>query len=286
MPEFIIETISDTLKSVPILYLVYLFIEIIQHKINPKKIAESKNSLWAPALGAIVGCIPQCGFSAAYATLYNSGVVGAGTLIAVIIATSDEAIPIMLSRTADIKIILLLLICKIIMAIIAGYFFKFTVFRKEHMTPEEDLICHDEHCHEHHKKSIFVNSLIHTVKISAFIGITLLCINTIVFLIGEDRLQSILLHQSVFQPMITAALGLIPGCATSVLIVELLLNGSISFGAAIAGLSTGAGFGFIILFKGSKNIKKSLLILLCTYLASVIFGMVIQWISTWIPLTF
>lgn len=277
MPEFILETIVDTLKSIPILWIVYVLIELIQRKMKPEKIAQSRNSVWAPAVGALAGSIPQCGFSAAYATLYNGGVVGAGALISVFIATSDEAIPILLSRSQDFGIVFALILCKIIFAMLAGYLFQYTIFRNEKTSsPDKDLICRSEHCHEHHKKSILLNSLIHTLKISAFIGVTLLIINAVIYLIGEDKLEALLLSQSIFQPFITALVGLIPGCATSVLLVELLLKGSISFASAIAGLSTGAGFGFIILFKGSKSLKTSFLILACTYFAGAIIGMILQ----------
>lgn len=269
-------TIIDTLQSVPILFIVYVLIELLQRKLKPEQLARGRNSLWAPAAGALAGSVPQCGFSAAYATLYNSGVVGAGTLIAVFIATSDEAIPILLSRAQDFGIILALVLCKIFFAMLVGYLLQYTVFRHERLQPDQDLVCHSEHCHEHHTKSLLVNSLIHTLKISAFIGVTLLVINFLVELVGEQRLEAVLLSQNIFQPFITALIGLIPGCATSVLLVELMLNGSISFASAIAGLSTGAGFGFIILFKDGKNLKKNLLILLCTYLSGSLIGMVLQ----------
>ena len=269
-------TVTDTLKSIPILFVVYVLIELLQRKLKPEQLARSRNSLWAPAAGALAGSIPQCGFSAAYATLYNSGVIGGGTLIAVFIATSDEAIPILLSRSQDLGVVLALILCKIFFAMLVGYLLQFTVFRHENLQPDEDLVCHSAHCHEHHKKSLLLNCLIHTLKISAFIGVTLLIINFLVELIGEQRLEAVLLSQNVFQPFLTALIGLIPGCATSVLLVELMLGGSISFASAIAGLSTGAGFGFIILFKNGKNLKKNLLILLCTYLSGSLIGMVLQ----------
>lgn len=276
MIDTILDSVLDTLKAIPILLLVYLLIEWLQQKIDPQKIAKSKNSIWAPLLGTLAGSVPQCGFSAAYATLYNSGVIGAGTLISVFIATSDEAIPILISRSADFQTIGMLLFFKIVIALAAGYFFTFTIFRREHSTPEPDLICHDDHCHEHHSKSIFLNSVKHTLKTTAFIGVTILAINLVVFFIGEETLEKLLLSQNILQPLITALLGLVPGCATSVLMVELLMNGSISFGAAIAGLSTGAGFGLIILFKGNRNKKNCFLIVACTYLISAIAGMLIQ----------
>ena len=114
------------------------------------------------------------------------------------------------------------------------------------------------------------------MQITLFLGVTLLIINLIVFWIGEDTLQSVLLSGSIFQPAITALIGLIPGCATSVLLTELFLSGSISFGAAVAGLSTGAGFGYLILLKNCPDRKEGLKIILWTYLCSVAAGMVFQ----------
>ena len=114
------------------------------------------------------------------------------------------------------------------------------------------------------------------MQITLFLGITLLIINLIVFWIGEDTLQSVLLSGSIFQPAITALIGLIPGCATSVLLTELFLSGSISFGAAVAGLSTGAGFGYLILLKNCPDRKEGLKIILWTYLCSVAAGMMLQ----------
>lgn len=279
MPEFITETLIDTAKALPILFIVYLVIEVIQKKLNAEKLLNYKDSIWGPPAGALAGCIPQCGFSAASATLYNSGAIGAGTLIAVFLSTSDEAIPIMLSRSVPASLVISLILWKIVIAVLSGYLMMFTVFRKEQQTvrtrPGELIDC-DDHCHEHHSSSMLRNAVSHTLKTTLFIAVTLLIINGIIFLIGEQRLQTLLLTDSIFQPFFTALIGLVPGCATSVLLVQLLLNGSISFGAAIAGLSTGAGFGFLILFKGNKHKKRCFKILLCTYLCGAIAGMLIQ----------
>ncbi len=279
MPEFILETVEDTLKSLPILFIVYLLIEWLEDHVNAQKLLKYKHSFWGPVVGAIAGCIPQCGFSAASATLYQSGVINAGTLIAVFLATSDEALPIMISRSASLPLILQLILWKLVIAILFGYLLNATVFRKEREDALRDpvnLIGCEEECHEHHKDSKLKSALLHTVKTTLFIGVTLLVINLVVFLIGEDRLGAVLLSDSVFQPAFTALIGLIPGCATSVLLVELLLQGSISFAAALAGLCSSAGIGFLVLFKSGKNLKDCLKILLCTYLCAAVAGMVLQ----------
>lgn len=279
MPEFILETAIDTGKALPILFLVYLLIEIIQKKLDAEKLLNYRNSLIGPPAGALAGCIPQCGFSAASATLYNSGAIGAGTLIAVFLSTSDEALPIMLSRSAPIALMVSLILWKIVIAVLSGYLMMFTVFRNEQQvirTHTGELMDCDEHCHEHHSSSMLKNACSHTIKTTLFIGVTLLIINAVIFLIGEQRLENLLLSDSVFQPFFTALIGLVPGCATSVFLIQLLLSGSISFGAAVAGLSTGAGFGFLILFKGNKNKKNCFKILACTYLCGAVAGMLLE----------
>jgi hypothetical protein len=281
LPEFILETVEDTLKSLPILFIVYLVIEWLEDHVNAQKLLKYKHSFWGPLAGALAGCIPQCGFSAASATLYQSGVINAGTLIAVFLSTSDEALPIMISRSASVPFILQLILWKILIAILAGYLLNATVFRRERDANLHDpvnLIGCEEECHEHHKDSKLKSALLHTVKTALFIGGTLLVINLAVYLIGEDRLQILLLSDSVLQPVFTALIGLIPGCATSVLLVELLLQGSISFAAALAGLCSSTGLGFLILFKGKKNMKDCMKILFCTYLCSAAAGMILQFV--------
>jgi hypothetical protein len=282
VPEFILETLTDTLKSLPILFLVYFIIEIIQKKLNAQKLLKYKDHLLGPPLGAVAGCIPQCGFSAASATLYHSGVIGAGTLIAVFVSTSDEALPIMISHASSWEAVLQLIVIKLLIAVIAGYLFMYTVFRKERLTPKSDpvdLIGCDHHCHEHHSRSILKNAVTHTIQTTIFICITLLAINFVIFLIGEERVQALLMTESVFQPFLTALIGLVPGCATSVFLTELFLQGSISFASAIAGLSTGAGFGFLVLFKSNHHhAKQNLKILLCVYFTGAIAGMLLQFI--------
>lgn len=281
MIDMLLDTLLDTLKSLPVLFLVYCCIELIQQRLNPQKLVKYKNTLLGPPIGALAGCIPQCGFSAASASLYNSGVIGAGTLIAVFLATSDEAIPIMLSQAADLKLMLALIFSKIIIATASGYFFMFTVFRKERQSilenpPLPKSSCCKECEHHSHRFSVLSHAASHTLKTTGFICGVLLLINLVILLIGDQNLQTVLLTNSPLQPLLTALIGLVPGCATSVLLVELLLNGSISFAAAAAGLSTGAGFGFLVLFKGVSNPKNGLKILSCTYLAGAAFGMLLQ----------
>ena len=280
MSEVILETVLDTIKTIPFLFVVYVVIELVQKRINAQKIMGKKLDYFGPVLGASVGCIPQCGFSAASAALYNERIIGGGTLIAVFLSTSDEAIPVILSNLDRAELVIYLIVAKIIIAIAAGYLLKFTLFRNEVLAAPKEIeieytSCERKEHHEHHG-SVVKDAIYHTIKISAYILVTLLVINVIIFYLGEERLAAVLLSNSLFQPLITAFIGLVPGCTTSVLLTELMLAGSISFGAGVAGLCTGAGFGYIVLFKGSKNMKTAFKVVGATYVVSAVAGILID----------
>ena len=319
MTDAILDAVLDTLKTLPFLYVVYLLILFLQSRVNIGLIVGKSERKYGPILGAILGSIPQCGFSAACAELYGAGVIGAGTLISVFLATSDEAVPVLLSHPGQFPQVVLLLGCKLVIAILFGYLLTHTVFRREAAAMlQQDLYDEEEYAAQEYEKylaeqnrqdnetpsvsngtentdsseatsapsiscgcgrcssNLFVSSLYHTLRTGVFIGITMILINLLLFWLGEDSLATLLLSGSILQPFITALIGLIPGCAISVMLVELFLSGSITFGAAVAGLSTGAGFGYLILFGRCSNKKKSLQIVVCTYLCAVISGVLIQ----------
>lgn len=282
MWEIIADTLLDTLKALPFLFLVYLLLEYIGSIQKKKSVDFASLNRLGPLLGAVAGCIPQCGFSAAAAALYNERAIKGGTLIAVFLATSDEALPVMLTYLDSAKYILPMLAIKFAAGVFFGYILNYTLFysQKLYEKPEVEVEFHscevDEH---HHKKSHFLtHAIYHTLKISAFILVTMLVINMIIHYAGIELIEKILLKGSVFAPFLTAAAGLIPGCSISVLITELFINGNISFGSCIAGLCTGAGFGYVILFR-SKKIKNTLLIIAATYVCSVAIGMIINLVA-------
>ncbi len=289
-----LHTLVDTLKALPILFLVYLFIEWIEHRFDFSKIMNPKASAMGPFLGALTGLIPQCGFSAASASLYGEKMISASTLIAVFLATSDEAVPLLLSDSETVKTVPFLILIKLVIAVAAGYILRYTLFKETIPTPEHHCHCipmNEEHHHEegHHdnhenpdchcccdNRSLFLSALLHTLKVLAFLFVTMLIINLLVNLIGESNLSAFLLSGSVFQPFLTALIGLIPGCAGSVLLTELFISETISFASLISGLSAGCGFGYLVLFKECKDRKKIFKILLTTYFVSVLSGIIIS----------
>ncbi|HHY99781.1 MAG TPA: arsenic efflux protein, partial [Tissierellia bacterium] len=202
-------------------------------------------------------------------------------LIAVFISTSDEAIPILLSSKADIKLILSLLSVKIALAVMAGlmvdYLFKGLFNHRNNEGIASSIhrhVCTDCGCHG--QEGILKPALKHTINIFVFLIFTNLLLNYLIELAGEDNLSQILLRDSIFQPALAGAIGLIPNCAASVILTRLFLEGSISFGSAIAGLSAGAGVGLLVLFRMNRNIKENMIIISYIYVFSVLAGSLIQ----------
>ena len=286
MWEMILDCVLDALKDgavlLPFLFVTFLIIESMEHHTEGfmhKLAAKSKKT--GPLWGSALGLVPQCGFSVMSANMYGGGVITLGTLIAIFLATSDEALIIMLGNPDAISKILPLLACKFVIGCAAGFAidaarnFKYR-HHLNHDVHEHHLhdLCDDCGCEKY--EGVLRPALFHTVKLFAFIFIFVFIINVVIELIGEQALSRFLLSGTIFQPFLTALIGLIPNCAASVLITELFITGSISFGSALAGLLAGAGLGLAILFKMHKCTKKNLLITGLLYAISVVCGIAIN----------
>lgn len=270
----------DALKALPLLFLVYLFIEFLEHK-NPEGLSNAlrKMGLFGSVGGAALGCIPQCGFSVAAANLYSGKVITTGTIIAVFISTSDEALPIILSEPKMFKTVFLLIVTKLIIAITAGLVCDLVLkaLKKSDKILQGDgcELCSDDSCDcEHH--SILHSAIYHTISIFIFILVINLLLNGAIELLGQHTLERMLMTNSVFQPFIAALIGFIPNCAASVILTELYIAGSVSFGSLIAGLCTGAGVGLMVLIKTNKNKKAVVGIIGVLYVTAVVSGLVLN----------
>jgi len=307
MKEFLhilLHSLLDTAYILPVLFVMYFFIEFLEYK-NVFKFQNSKllKGKASPAMGAVFGCVPQCGFSVISAELYSKQKISIGALLAVFIATSDEALPLMLTNYKYIPSLLLLLVAKIIFGLSVGYlaiFLHKKLFKnlyskspvidehnhKEHHEHEEQD-SHDnenEHIHAccHHdtqsNKFNWKHPLLHCIKITLYIFIINLIMGTIIHFVGEETLSSVLKSSSIFQPVLALAIGLIPNCASSVVLTELYLMGGLSFGSIVAGLSVNAGLGFLVLLKQNKNIKENLFVLCMLLIPSLLVGYALHFI--------
>ena len=281
MFEIIEETLIDAIKLLPFLFITYLIMEYIEHKMGEKSKNTIKKSgkLW-PIIGSILGAFPQCGFSVSATNLYAGRVITLGTLIAVYLSTSDEMLPIFISEAVSPIIILKILGIKLIIGMIAGSLIDLiiNVFNKKKQNKENDEIghmCEEEHCHCD-KNGVFKSALKHTLNIFLFIVLITFIINIIVYFVGEETIASWILNKPVIGPMITSLIGLIPNCAASVIITNMYLENVISLGSMIAGLLTGAGVGLAVLFKTNYKLKENICIIILLYMIGALSGIIIE----------
>ena len=273
-------TVIDSLPLLPFLFLTYLLMEFIEHKTSEKsKSAISKAGVFGPVAGGLLGIIPQCGFSAAASSLYSGRIISLGTLFAIFLSTSDEMLPIFLSNKVEISVILKILGVKAAIGIVLGFLvdLAFRLLKKPQKEVEVHSLCEHDHCHC--EESIFKSSLIHTVKIFAFIFVINLALNFVIEFIGEDRLSSLFTNTPIVGSALSALVGLIPNCAASVVITELYLSGVISMGAMLAGVLTGSGMGLLLLFRTNKNLRENLVILVTLYLFGFLTGSIFELIG-------
>ena len=281
MLEILEEAIIDTIKLLPFLFVTYLIMEYIEHKMNEKtKNTIKKSGKWGPLLGGIVGIIPQCGFSASATNLYAGRVITLGTLISVYLTTSDEMIPILISESVSLTVILEILAIKFIIGIISGFIIDF-IIRKTHKNNNEEQsehiedLCHNEHCHCE-EDGILKSAAKHTLNILVYIFIITLVINAIVYFVGEDNIANFVENYAIIGPFISSLIGLIPNCAASVILTNLYVENIINIASLIAGLLTGAGVGLIVLFRMNKNIKENIKIVAILYCIGALSGIILQ----------
>lgn len=279
MIDIILDTLIDSLKLLPFLFIAFLIIELIEHKLSKQtKELVSKSGKVGPLIGSILGLFPQCGFSVMATNLYVTRIITLGTLISIYLATSDEMLPIMLSQKIAFIEILKLLGIKFICGIIWGFIIDLLLNKKSEKRNINYEICDEDHCNCR-KKGIIKSTLIHTLKTMLFIMLVSFLLNTLLHFIGETNLSKVFLKNSIFGPFISSLIGLIPNCGSSIVITELYLNGAISLGSTMAGLLTGSGVALLVLFKENKDIKENITILSLLYGLGVISGIIIELIT-------
>ncbi len=278
MLEILEHTIEDSIRLIPFLLLTYLLMEYIEHKTKEKtKETIKKSGKFGPFFGALLGIVPQCGFSVSATNLYAARVITLGTLIAVYLSTSDEMLPIFLSEGVEIDVIIKILAIKLAIGMIAGFLIDFAIRLKHKEKEDKEKIidlCEKEHCHCEH--GIFQSAVKHTVNIFVFIVIITFIINLAIHFIGEETIAGFMLNRPILGPIISGIIGLIPNCASSVIITQMYLEDIISVGTMIAGLLVSAGVGLAVLFRINKGIKENIKITVLLYVIGVLSGIILE----------
>ena len=281
MIDVLLDTLLDAAKLIPFFFLLYLLLEFIEHRAKEQTEALMKKAgKWGPFLGGALGAVPQCGFSASMSNLYAENIISMGTLVAVFLSTSDEMLPIMISgiSSGDIRAwsVVKILLVKILLGVVVGFIVDGVarLCSKKEKNIDIESLCHDDHC-GCEEGNIFLSALIHTLKILAFILVVSFALNTVIYFIGEDALGNFISSLPVVVgPLATALVGLVPNCASSIVITQLYMSGVISAGSMLAGLLSGSGIGLLILFRVNKNMKSNFAVLGIVYGSGAVIGII------------
>lgn len=262
MWDVLLDALLDSLKIFPFLFLIYIVLEIIESSNCAEKLQKFLSGKAAPVVGAAAGIVPECGFSAMYAKLYENRLIATGTLIAIFISASDEGLIVLLSNGTPIWITLLLIAVKFVYGVAVGYLVNLLFFRREKIGYDGPDICME--CGEKPEgwqKKYFLHPLFHSLKILLFVFIVNVAFGALIFYIGEDKISAFLAANLYLQPLAAVLVGLIPNCSASVLLAQSYSIGMISFAALAAGLSANAGIGLALIMKNRAHWKKNLFVL-------------------------
>lgn len=256
--DIITDAVSDSIRIIPFLFLAFLileFLELHSEKLNQNVLIRFRKA--GPVFGALLGCIPECGIPILCANLFSASLISPGTLLSVFLSSSDEAVLILLGMPDHADIIPRLLIIKVILAVFSGYLVDF-FFAKYLEIPQKSMVAGQQRGCCHHSHNIFIHAFQHTANLFCYIFLFTLVLNLLLELVGFSKLASLLLKDSLFQPVLTAMIGLIPNCASSILLTRLYAQSILSFASFLSGLCASTGVGLVILFKTCPDKKQAL----------------------------
>ena len=302
--EILWHAVKDTLPLLPWILGLYIVIQLVETKVDTKK-GDNLGGKLGPVIGAATGLIPQCGFSVMAAKFFERKYITVGTLLAIFMATSDEAFILMLGSGEGAVWVLPMLAVKIFVGIAVGYtadglikLFKGgqvrvempdpaekapknakDFFMKQYMEEKEvtaTCSCGRQHDGDSPWKNYLLYPLWHTLRVAAFILLVNFALTAIIHSVGEDKFAAFMLGNRFLQPFVASLIGLIPNCASSVVLTETFLSGAITFGTCAAGLCANAGMGFVVLLRNTKKWKRNLAFVAVCYSVSVLVGVLLN----------
>ena len=309
----LLHALEDTWPMLPFILVLYIVIELLENKADLSKVTRFGNKL-GPLVGATTGLIPQCGFSVMAAKFFEQKYITMGTLFAIFMATSDEAFIVMLTSGEGAIYVLPMILVKIVVGVSVGYAVDgvmrlfgrkqvcvekpktangvpettHEIFMQRFLDEREVDVrcsCGRSHTGENPWKNYLLYPLLHTLKVGGFIYLVNFVLGWIIHEVGEDVFTSFMYGNQFLQPFVTCVIGLIPNCASSVVITQTFLSGGITFGSCVAGLCANAGMGFVVLLKNVRKWKRNLAMIAACYLISVAVGLLLNLIGFVIPFT-
>ena len=284
MLDMILDCALDALKdgalSIPILFVAYYLMELLERsKRLDETVLHAYSAKAGPLLGGLLGVVPQCGISGAAATLFSTGAITVGTMLAVFFATSDEMLPIMLSSVRENGIglgrILAITAAKAGLGILLGYLTDL-LFGRFFTRKDIHSFCEREHCECEEEEGIALHSaLVHTLKIAGMLIAVTFVLNLILANVNPEQLSGTILARPVVGSLLLALFGLIPNCSISVILTRAYLSGIIGLGGLFAGLLANAGIGMLVLFRSNRNMRENMAVVAIAYTLSALSGMVI-----------
>ena len=279
--DWILDAFCDSVHLLPFLFIIFVLIEIVEYyyadKLNELL---KKTGRYGVAVGALAAIFPQCGFSVIASSLYSRRIITRGCLIAVYLATSDETIPILLATPEKAHLIIPIVGIKLFIGILTGYFIDFvkpSKFEVDTDIKNEEIA--EEGCCKHSlehgsRRELFIHPLMHTLNVFAFILIITLVLN---YCLTNVAVTNLISGGKFIQPVIAAFIGLIPNCAISIGLTIMLIKGTITFGALMAGLLSNAGLGLLVLLK-NNDFKDTLLVIFILLVVSIVSGAAINFL--------
>lgn len=260
----------DSIVLLPFLFLTYLFMEFLEHKAGDgAKKAISRAGRFGPLLGALLGLVPQCGFSAVAAGLFAARIVTPGTVLAIFLSTSDEMLPVMLGGGVPLTKVLTVMGVKLVVAVLAGFGADLILCRFRRDVHVHDF-CDEENCHC--ERGVWRSALHHTLHVFLFVLAVNLALSCLLELVGEASLGSLMRDIPVLGEVLATIVGLIPNCAASVAVATLYSKDVISAGAMLSGLLAGSGAGLLVLFRTNRSVRENLGFVAALFAIGVVVG--------------
>lgn len=276
--EVFLDAVKDTLTVFPFLLLIYVLIEILEHRTALTQNRKILQGELAPLIGSATGIIPQCGFSVMAAKLYDKSFIRTGTVLAVFIATSDEALILMLAEFDIAGWIMPLILIKLAVAVGVGYIANFILPHEKlaEVGLVADFHAHEEHAHKSDLYVYLLSPLMHALKVLLYLFLVNLILGYVIDAVGQENITEAIMGGPYVQPLITGLVGLIPNCASSVILTSAFAKGGILFGSFVGGLCSNAGLGLVVLCKNTKKIKRNILLILTLYVVAVVAGIAVN----------